>query len=382
MREMDKKNKYKSLVEGYLKEHGEYISDRKLAKMILKENPNLELSDNTLRHTVAKYRGTTSIGVEEACEEQGVSPNDVPFLWLKSKEASLHVKNPLYKQKEYNQFKEDLLESLQGHSPIYPDVNRAIPSDPHLIVVDPADIHIGKLCDAFEVGEEYNSQVAVKRVKEGVRGILNKSAGFNVDKILFVMGNDIVHVDNPANTTTGGTRQDTSQMWYRNFLDAKKLYVEVLEMLIAVADVHVVYNPSNHDYANGFFIADVIMTHFRSCQNITFDCTMAHRKYFTYGNNLIGTSHGDGAKQQDLPLIMANESKDWSNTKHRYVYTHHVHHKSSKDYHGVTVESLRSPSGTDSWHHKKGFGVGGIKAVEGFIHHPIYGQISRITHIF
>jgi hypothetical protein len=28
-------------------------------------------------------------------------------------------------------------------------------------------------------------------------------------------------------------------------------------------------------------------------------------------------------------------------TKHRYVYTHHVHHKTSKDYQGVTVESLK-----------------------------------------
>jgi len=381
-RDFDKKNKYKSLVEGYLKEHGEYISDRKLAKMILKENANINLSDNTLRHIVSKYRGQSSIGVTEACEEQGVSPNDVPYLWLKSKDASLHVKNPLYKQKEYNQFKEDILESLKEHSPIYPTVKRQIPTEPHLLVVDPADIHIGKLCDAFETGEDYNAQIAVKRVKDGVQGILDKSAGFNVDKILFVIGNDVVHVDGPSNTTTSGTRQDTSQMWYKNFLDAKKLYVEVIQMLVAVADVHVVYNPSNHDYANGFFISDVIMTHFRNCENITFDCSISHRKYFLYGNSLIGTTHGDGAKQQDLGSLMSVEAKDmWVYSEHRYCYIHHFHHKISKDYINITVEALRSPSGTDSWHHRNGY-TGTPKAIEGFVHHKEHGQIARFTHIF
>jgi hypothetical protein len=73
-------------------------------------------------------------------------------------------------------------------------------------------------------------------------------------------------------------------------------------------------------------------------------------------------------------------TREWAETKHRYIYTHHIHHKSSKDYAGVTVESLRSPSGTDSWHHRNGYLS--IKAVEGFLHHKQHGQVSRITHLF
>ncbi len=194
--------------------------------------------------------------------------------------------------------------------------------------------------------------------------------------------NDILHIDTPRRTTTNGTPQDTDGMWYDNFLTAKKLYVDIIEMLVGVADVHFMYNPSNHDYTNGFFLADVIMTWFRTMPNVTFDCSISHRKYFQYGKNLIGTTHGDGAKSQDLPLLMAQESPEaWSNTKHRYVYTHHVHHKTSKDYIGVTVESLRSPSGTDSWHHRNGY-QHNPKAVEGYIHHPEHGQVARLTHIF
>jgi hypothetical protein len=251
----------------------------------------------------------------------------------------------------------------------------------HLLVVDPADVHIGKLAESFEVGEDYNSQIAVQRVREGIEGILEKAKGFNIDKILFVGGNDILHIDSPKRTTTSGTNQDTDGMWYSNFITAKKLYIEVLNRLLEVADVHFVFNPSNHDYMTGFFLADVIQTYFKDCKNITFDCSIAHRKYFVYGSNLIGTAHGDGGKMADLPLTMAHESPEWSSCKHRYFYIHHYHHKFSKDYQGVCVEALRSPSGTDSWHHRNQFHHA-PKAIEGFLHHKEFGQIARLTNLF
>jgi hypothetical protein len=79
---------------------------------------------------------------------------------------------------------------------------------------------------------------------------------------------------------------------------------------------------------------------------------------------------------------MATEAKKgWAESNHRYIYTHHVHHKTSKDHPGVTVESLRSPSAADSWHHIKGY-QHAVRAIEGFLHHENHGQIARLTHIF
>ena len=327
-----------------------------------------------------KYRG-----VKAASETAGVDIESVKHGWLKTKEASLFFKNPLHKdeaEKKIEELGKKLIEDLKQFAPVYPTLKRTKETKEHLLVIDPADIHIGKLADSFETGEDYNNQIAVKRVKEGVQGILNKAQGFPIDKILFIGGNDILHIDTPHRTTSAGTPQDTDGMWYSNFLIAKQLYVDILLQLIAVAPVHFTFNPSNHDYQSGFFLADVIQTYFRNNKEITFDCSIAHRKAYSYGNNLIGTTHGDGAKQADLPLLMAQEfPKYWAETKHRYIFTHHVHHKTSKDFVGVTVESLRSPSGTDSWHHKKGF-QHAPQAVEGFIHHRENGQIARLTHLF
>jgi len=323
-------------------------------------------------------------GIVEACENVGVSPEVSPMLWLKTKTESVRVTNPLFvplKEKNFEELQNSLLANLKEFSPKYNTYVREELKDANLLVIDPADIHIGKLCSAFEVGENYNNQIAVNRVLKGVNGILNKTSSFNIDKILFVIGNDVLHIDNPKRTTTSGTPQDTDGMWHTNFLIAKQLYIDIIEKLICVADVDVVYNPSNHDYTNGFFLAQLIETHFRNNKNVTFNCDISHRKYYIYGKNLIGTTHGDGAKLTDLPLLMANESKDWSSCKHKYIYIHHFHHKISKDYMSVCVEALRSPSGTDSWHHRNGY-EHSPKAVEGFIHSKEHGQIARITHLF
>lgn len=333
---------------------------------------------------ISELRELQNSGILESCAGLQVDVTNVKHLWKKTKNESIFVNNPFFVsrlEKTYKDLRDEIIIDLQKFIPKFTKVKRKKYKDGHLLVIDPADVHIGKLARAFETGEEYNSQIAVKRVLEGVKGILNKCQGFNIDQILFIGGNDILHIDTPRRTTTSGTPQDTDGMWYDAFLIAKQLYIDVLLMLLDVADVHFTFNPSNHDYTNGFFLADVIQTYFKDCSNITFDCSISHRKYYRYHANLIGTTHGDGAKESDLPLLMAQESADWSLTKHRYVYTHHVHHKSSKDYIGVCVESLRSPSGTDSWHHRNGY-QHAPKAVEGFLHSKKHGQICRITHLF
>ena len=328
-------------------------------------------------------------GFYQATDEVDIPITSARNMWIKTKNKdglnySVLAKNPHFvdeKSVDYKMLQTEIIKELQNYIPKYPTIERTISENKRLFIFDPADIHIGKLCSAFEVGESYNNQIAVQRVLKGCKGILNEIDTNSIDKILFVIGNDILHIDNAKRTTTSGTPQDTDGMWHTNFLIAKSLYVDIIEILMQVADVHIVYNTSNHDYTNGFFLAQVIETHFRECKNVTFDTTIAHRKYFVYGKNLIGTTHGDGAKVQDLPLLMAHESKEWSSCKHKYIYTHHLHHKVSKDYMSVCVETLRSPSGTDSWHHRQGY-QHAPKAVEGYIHDKEHGQIMRITHIF
>lgn len=367
----------------------EKFNNNEIARQILNVEDNVY--DVTVLRTYIKRNKNRLLdlneGIYETAESVAVDYQNVPHYWDKTnKERSVFVKNPNYIAESsavqpIQELQKALIDDLKQYSPKYNTYIREYQNDSNLLVIDPADVHIGKLCSSFEVGESYNNQIAVNRVLNGVNGILNKVSSLNIDKILFIIGNDILHIDNPKRTTTSGTPQDTDGMWHSNFIIAKQLYVDIIEKLMCVADVEVIFNPSNHDYTNGFFLAQLIETHFRNSENVKFDCSISHRKYFVYHDNLIGTTHGDGAKQQDLPMLMANESNAWTNCKHRYFYIHHFHHKISKDYMSVCVESLRSPSGTDSWHHRNGY-EHAPKAIEGFIHDKKHGQIMRITHLF
>lgn len=325
-----------------------------------------------------KYRESRLL-LENECLAAGIDPKEVKHYWYKSKMFSIFAKPGA---KSIADLKADMIHGLSKHSPKYKVIKRKPLKDPHCLVIDPADIHIGKLASEYETKDKYNSSIAVKRVKDGVQGLLNYTSPYGIDQIVLILGNDILHTDNTKRSTTSGTPQDTEGMWYDNFLTAQKLYVDIIEMLLPVANIHIVHNVSNHDYMTGWFLTQVIQTWFKNSKNVTFDTDMSHRKAFKYGKNLIGSTHGDGAKQHDLPILMAQEyPKLWSQTTHRYIYTHHIHHKASKDYIGGTVESSRSASGTDSWHHRNGY-QHAPKAIEAYLHHPNNGQVARFTHIF
>ena len=319
-------------------------------------------------------------GLKEEAKAQGIPLDKVKQYWYKSQHYSINVAGDV--AKEPQEILKEVIDYIKEINPKYRKIKRKDSTEGHALFLPIADVHLGKLASVYETGEAYNHIIAFDRVKEGVQGILNKCKGFELDKIYFNIGNDFWHVDTVNNTTTKGTHQDVSIMWFDAYRLGFKLLVEVIESLIPIADVHVVFDPDNHSYMTGFMGAQALEAWFRNSKNVTFDVSISHRKYTTYGKNLIGTTHGDGAKSDKLPQLMAIEAKkEWAESEHYYWYTKHLHHKVSKDYMNVNVEVLRSPSGTDSYHHKNGY-QHSPKAIEGFIHHKEYGQIARLTHIF
>ena len=315
-------------------------------------------------------------GILQSCENLGVDPRTAKHMWKKTKEESIFVKNPLFKeaeQKNYENLKLDLIKELKQHSPKYPKINREKSKNGHLLVIDIADLHINKYATSELTGAEYNSKIAVERAITGTKGLLQKASGFDIDKILFVIGNDVLNTDNLTKSTTKNTPQDTDVSWFEAFKIAKKCYVECIELCLSIADVDVIHCPSNHDMMSGCLLAETVATHFRLSDNITFNTSPAYRKFYQYHSNMIELEHGDKGKASELPLLIAQvEPKMWCNTKFRYCYLHHVHHsdkrqyQSSKDYIGVNVTYLRSPSSADLWHSDNSYL--NMVAVEGFLH--------------
>lgn len=354
----------------------------KIPRIRLRSEEELQLIKDFRAGKIPSTSTTDSTFLQE-CRSQGLDPEKVTQYWYKGKHYSIFVKEKQISPKE---FTEELVDRIIEHSPKYKSINYTTPKDPHALIIDPADIHIGKLAVQSVSGDTYNTEIAVERVLTGVDGILSKASGFNIDRIALVVGNDVMHVDSTFNTTTKGTRQDTDGLWPQMFNTALDLYIHLIEKLRLVAPVDVIFNPSNHDFHSGWALARVLSAWFHKDTAVSIDDNIIHRKYYKYGNSLIGTSHGDGAKADDLPMLMATEcSQYWVECKYKYWYLHHIHHKKGLKYVnvndkiGVTIEYMRSPSGSDAWHSQKGY-TGSPKAVEGFIHSATHGQIARITH--
>tara|TARA_R110001599_G_scaffold347011_1_gene572889 strand:+ start:25251 stop:26345 length:1095 start_codon:yes stop_codon:yes gene_type:complete len=347
----------------------------------------VELIKEYRAKSLDNFNDNTSLDLH--LKERGIKKSDVVSVkhWQNMKgELRFSIVTKEDKGVDENSLFERLNEYISTHAPKYPKVKVKVKGN-HLLVVNPADIHIGKYAAELETGEEYNSKIAVERVLEGVRGIISKAEGFGIDRVLFCIGNDILHIDNVYNQTTKGTHQDVDGKWWEHYEIALQLYVECVEMLRMIAPVDCVHSMSNHDYQSGFHLAHALKSWFRNCEDVSVDAGVSHRKYYKYGGNLIGLEHGDGAKMDNLPLLMAQEQpKLWADTKYRYWYLHHIHHKvkhkwrDAKDFIGCTVEYLRSPSAADSWHHRKGFVS--QAAVEGFIHDHDKGQVARLTHFY
>lgn len=299
---------------------------------------------------------------------------EVKQKWVKGKEGSqLMVKKD--NDKDLEILRQQILSDIKTYAPKYKLSKKKVDNG-NLLVISLGDIHLGKLSVKSETGEDYNVDIAINRVLKGVQGLIQKASGFNIDTVLLIIGNDILHTDTLDRKTTNKTPQDTDGMWHENFIKAKNLYVEVIERLMPLGNVYVQFNDSNHDRLSGFFLAQTVEAWFRN-SDIVFDVDMRPRKYFQYGQNLIGTTHGE-SKESELPLLMAVEcSTGWGETSKRYWYCHHIHHKKSKEYMGVCVEYLRSPSGTDAWHSRNGYLSN--KALEAFVHDSEQGQVCRLT---
>ena len=369
-----------------MNEQQKFISENYLTMSDAEMGSFIGMTKDAVRHQRKKLGLDRASVFKETLKEKGFDGDNWSHGWLKTKETSIFIKNQDGFM-TYEDIKEELVAELKKYAPKYPEIKRKKITDGHLLIVDPADIHIGKLAIAQETGEDYNIEIAKKRCVEGVQGLIDKANGFPIEKIILVIGNDIIHIDSPKRMTTSGTPQDTDGQWWQMFQEAKNLYVQVIEMLVQVADVEVVFCPSNHDFTMGFVLADTLSSWFKNCKQTKFHTDIIHRKYLEYGLNMLAFDHGDGCKLNDTKDLMADEQPAmWGRTKFRYAYKHHVHHMkkvnwiSGQDFIGVTVEYLRSPSAPDRWHATNGYVS--PKSITGFIHHPKFGQVARLTHYF
>lgn len=367
------------------------------------------------KFNVAKKKMELDPFIQDKLEALGVTDmGGVHSGWLELQGDDGNKAGNLYFQvgkDEPHAFTDMVADSLDGYQPLdrklfAPRVNVGAKGD-KLLVVDLADVHFGKLCVKEETNHTYNVEVARHRVIEGTRSILQRAG--DVGRILFVMGNDILHTDN-GKTSTAGTPQDSDGSYFTAWRAAQHASIDAISECAGVADVDLVHCMSNHDWRSGWALSQTIAASMGGHEGVratAYNMSEKHRKFYGYGRNALLLTHGDGAKEEALTSLFLKEGRNLiSQCDLLYAYLHHFHHKirkrrgidvfqSEKDHTAFTqinmgavrveggdmvAEYVRSPSAPDGWHDRNGYI--NRQAVEAFIHCPHDGQKDRLTEWF
>jgi len=268
-----------------------------------------------------------------------------------------------------------------------------IRNEKNLLEISIFDLHIGKLAWGGETFENYDVKIARKRFLGSIEKLLQNASGFDYERILFPVGNDFFNSDTMENTTTKGTPQDEDLRWQKTFSVGVRLLVDAINLLKQTGvPIDVLVVPGNHDFERSYYMGSYLEAWFNNDPFVDINNHASPRKYYPYGNLLLGFTHGSEEREASLPLLMATdvESKPhWSNTKFHEWHLGHIHRKRTVKYEinksrplnedlGVTVRYLSSLTGTEEWHHKKGF-VGSTKAADGFVWNHEFGLVAHLN---
>lgn len=316
------------------------------------------------RFVINKYE----MGSKGSDDKIVVTPLYQVKAWLRRREKLIQARDLL----------KDVLEAFKSASPPGKPIRYPKIRDGHMLEVSVFDLHLGKLCWSPEVGNNYDAKIAETAFETAVVSLLRKTQGFNVEKVLFPIGNDFFNVDNARQTTTAGTPQDEDGRWQRSFVAGRKMMVRAINMLREVAPVRLVMVAGNHDTERLFYLGDALEGWFHNAAGVEVDNSPMQRKYYEYHNVLLGFTHGDKEKMKDLPLIMASEQpQSWARTKYREFHLGHWHIKNEihfqpvAEYEGIRVRIIPSLCPPDAWHKSKGYN--NLRAAEAYLWHPENG---------
>ena len=262
-------------------------------------------------------------------------------------------------------------------------------TDSHMLEIALYDAHFGKLAWAKETRQEdYDTKIAESVYVNACEEILAHATSHKIDKIVFPIGQDFFHINNPEGMTPQGRHQLDMDTRMPKIFEAGLMAVfKAVDMCLEIAPTELIWVPGNHDPETSYFLMRVIKAFYegRSEKNLSVDISPTVRKAIMYGTSLLAFAHGQSEKINKLPNLMMVEWPELM-AKARFKEWHigHIHKKDEERYFpvqtvaGVLIRRIPALSAIDAWHYKFGF-VDAVRAAEGFLWDKERGVVNHIT---
>ena len=314
----------------------------RLTPELVMEKHGLDQNVWTCEHFTSNYWST-----------QGLDENGTPRVCYQTK---ITVKP----KKSKDLTVEDIKKYFENYIPQYAVKHKVLndyKDSKELLVPCFFDLHFSKLAHVDEVGERngnFDSKIAKERFITNAQKYISKLQHRNFEKILFVIGQDFFNSESDGNTING-TKQDNDTRYAEMFKNGTAALIEVINMFSELAPVDVVLVQGNHDETISLYCACVLDAFYRNDENVNVDTSPMLRKYYKYGNTLLGLSHGEYEKNRIYELMQVEAREDWGETWYHEWLLGHLHSEAVTERAGVTVRRIPSLTGTDYWHAKMGF---------------------------
>lgn len=270
-----------------------------------------------------------------------------------------------------------MIKEALGEMPKLKTVKAPARSLDGLLAVYPmGDPHIGMYSWAEETGQDFDLNIASRNLSAATMHLVDCCPAAKYALIVNV--GDFFHADNMDNQTMrSGNALDVDTRW------AKVLRVGIRTMRACIEhaltkheNVRVINEIGNHDDHSSQMLTTALAMFYENNPRVEFDISPARYHYHRFGKVLIGVTHGDNTKPENLGGIMATDrAQDWGETLHRYWYTGHIHHRRVYELAGCTTESFRTLAARDAWHAGKGYRSG--RDMTAIVIDKNYGEVER-----
>lgn len=245
-----------------------------------------------------------------------------------------------------------------------------------LAVYPMGDPHIGMLSWSPETGDDFDLSKAEHIMQSAMVELVTR--GTRAENALIVNLGDFFHSDNNQNRTNrAGHPLDVDGRWAKVLQTGVSIIVHMINTALEHhKHVHVVNVIGNHDDHSAIFLSVSLWAYYRNEPRVTIDMSPSGAKWFRFGSNLIGMTHGHEMRHSDLESIMASERpKDWGETQHRFWLCGHIHHSVRKEERGCVIESFRTLAPRDAWAARAGYKSG--RDMNRITLHREFGEIGR-----
>lgn len=277
----------------------------------------------------------------------------------------------------YGERMEDAIRACKDYAPKAPKPSK-VPKTGFMQEIVAADAHLGKLCWGPESGEDYDLGIARDRYIQAHADLLRDGSGYQRERIVLVIGNDLYHSDHPSGVTAKSG----------NILDMDGRQDKIIDtVLCAVRDtiyeslehaprVDVIPVPGNHCELSTKWTARWLDAWFHKDKRVSVDLSPGWRRWWRWGITGRLAQHGHTGKPQDVPRLILDECPDRdavANCRHWYCSQGHIHQR-QRESHGRTVvdwEPALCPA--DAWHNEHGYTNGHIGS-NSYVYHVDQGR--------